>query len=267
MGNDLVHDDDSFGRSERPNNRPRHYLKWTASDGWHDQDDLAPPEILVLVKLSSFLQRWTKVDGRNVPTTITDHPLPDINELNASIPENEWPIGRNGEKKPPFKHYCGFTLVNPVTGTQYFFANSTIGVQLLYNDMDESVSTVRAIRGDRCFPIVKLGQTSWTSRKWGSVLRPHFEILQWKVLGGGNTGDQVSAPAPAPQLTGPVLERTPEEPKPTATPTSTQPRQPKKPITVSAYTQAVMGALPDSKPVTTDELLDDSLENLPWDDQ
>jgi hypothetical protein len=267
MSNDLVGGDDGFGHSERPN-RPRHYLKWTASEGWHDQDGLPPPEILVLVKLSSFLQRWTKVDDRNVATTITEHPLPDINELNEAIPKAEWPVGRKGEKEPPFKHYCGFKLVNPVAGTQYFYANSTAGAQLLYDDMDESVSTVRALRGDRCFPVVKLGQTSWTSKKWGSVLRPHFEILQWKVLGGGNGGDQVPAPAPAPQLTGPVLEPTPEvKPEPTATSTSTQPRQPKKPITVSAYTQAVMGALPDAKPVTTEELLDDSLENLPWDNQ
>jgi len=118
MSNDLVHDDDGFGRSDRPNSQPRHYLKWTAGEGWQDQDGLAPPEVLVLVKLSSFLRRWAKIDGRNVPTTITDHPLPDINELNENVPKAEWPIGRNGEKEPPFKHYCGFTLVNPVAGTQ-----------------------------------------------------------------------------------------------------------------------------------------------------
>jgi hypothetical protein len=130
---------------------------------------------------------------------------------------------------------------------------------------------MRAFRGDRCVPIVKPAQISWTSRKWGTILRPHLQILRWKVLGGGNGGGQVLATPPAPQLTGPVLESTPDlKPEPAATPSSTQPRQPKRPITVSAYTQAVMtaqtgvNAIADAKPVTTEEYLDDSLDDLPY---
>ena len=53
-----------------------------------------------------FLQRWTKDGDRNIPTTIDAKPLPDLDALNADIPETEWPTRRDGKTEPPFKHYC-----------------------------------------------------------------------------------------------------------------------------------------------------------------
>src|SRR6476619_3987233 len=109
---------DGFGGARRAK-RPRQYLKWDDANGWRDRDDVRPSEVLVLVGVCEFLQRWSKDGDRNVSTTIDDLPLPDLETLNESIPVAEWPIGRDGKKELPFKYNVGFTLVDPATGMSF----------------------------------------------------------------------------------------------------------------------------------------------------
>lgn len=258
----LDDDDDGFG--SRPNRRTRHYVKWDDANGWRDNDELPLPDVLVLLGICEFLRRWTKDGDKNIPTDITDRPLPDVDLLNESIPVAEWPIGRDGKKEPPFKHYCGFTLVGPTTGTMYSYSNCTWGASQLYDDINEAVTTMRVMRGAKCVPVVKPSQRPMNSKRFGKVMRPHLEILDWKILGGN--GNAIPPQAPTPQLSGPSTPApapknlTSEAPKPALT----QQAKPKKPVPLSDYTLAVMG---DVKPVTTAELLNDLLGNLPWDDQ
>jgi hypothetical protein len=244
---------DGFGGARRTK-RPRQYLKWDDANGWRDRDDLRPPEVLVLMSVCEFLQRWSKDGDRNVSTVIEDLPLPDLETLNDSIPAAEWPVGRDGKKEPPFKYNVGFTLVDPATGMSFFYSNSTWGARALYDDMNEAVMTMRALRGVKCVPVVRLGKRPRKSKRYGSVIGPDMSIVGWKTLGGGG-GDNALPVQPAPQLAGPAEEQTPL-PEPEAPP---QPRPAKRPITVSEYTLAMMG---EPNPVKTEEYMNDALEDL-----
>jgi hypothetical protein len=98
------------------------------------------------------------------------------------------------------------------------------------------------------------------SKKFGKVPRPHFEILDWKQIGDGGSA---LPPSPAPQLPGPTSTPTPEAPAPEAPkPTPTQKAKSKKPISLADYTLAAMGEV---KKPTTEERLNDSLDDLPFD--
>jgi hypothetical protein len=254
--------DDGFGGPLCPSPRPRQYLKWDDINGWRDRDGLPPPELLLLVAISDFLQRWIKDGDRNVPIIIENEPLPDLNELNQKIPLEDWPEGRNGQKEPPFKHYVGITLVDPATGAQYFYSNSTAGAHQLYDDMYEAVSTMRALRGTKCIPIVKPKTRPMKTRKWGMILRPHLEIVGWKTPGDG--GNAIPAQPPTPRLTPPTAASspTPTPPAPISAPAATfssptvQPRRAKPPVQLSEHTLSVMG---DVKPLSLSEELNDEI--------
>jgi len=251
MANDLTsfNGDDGFGEFRR---RSRHYAKWDDVNGWQDRDGVPLPDILVLLGIYEFYRRWTKDGDRNIPTDITDKPLPDLAALNADIPAMEWPTGRDGKKEPPFKHYYGFTLVSPVTGAMYSYSNSTWGASQLYDDMDEAVTSMRAMRGTKCVPIVTLSQRPMNSKRFGKVMRPHLEIIDWKTLGGD--GNAIPPQAPTPQLTNSSATPAP----------GTQAAKSKKPIPLSDYTLATMG---DVKPVSTAEFINDSLDDLSWNEK
>jgi hypothetical protein len=111
---------------------------------------------------------------------------------------------------------------------------------------------MRMLRGARVMPLVTLSSKPMkTKYKMGE--RPDFQIVSWH-LPGGDEG-LLAAPAPtSPQLSGPA-EAQPTQPNaPKADPISSGP-QPKPPV------NATLGGMGDVKPVTSGEVLDDS---IPW---
>jgi hypothetical protein len=52
----------------------------------------------MVVGYVTILRRWKD----NKPEDITEHPLPDPEELNATIPQSEWDIGLDGRPRKPW---------------------------------------------------------------------------------------------------------------------------------------------------------------------
>jgi hypothetical protein len=264
--------DDGFSDSPSSNQTMRSsYLRWTEQLHWIDRDGLPPPSPMLVHGVGESVRRWRTVDGVKQPEDITTKPLPDPEELNRTTPQSEWERQLDGSMGAGWKHEVFFYLVNLGTGERYTFSNSTSGAHIAWDLLHEAVITMRALRGTRCFPLVNLTERPMKSkyRPGGMGMRPHFEIVDWKVPGGDPAA---ISPKPTPQIAAPTPTPTPT-PAPTPTPTSTatpattppaQPRQPKQPVNLSEYTKAVMG---DVKPVTTEEFLNDSLDGLPWDQQ
>src|SRR5262249_24469516 len=134
-------------------------------------------------------------------------------------------------------------------------------------------------------PVVKLRDKPFKKRGvWGK--RPYFDIIGWKAPGDGG---QTLPASSTPQLSGPAAAQpTPSalqassapsaspvnDPRPHPIPApETKSASARRPVTLSTYTKAVMTGTPpipgmtDVKPPTTEELLDDSLEDLPWDSE
>jgi hypothetical protein len=249
--------DDGFSDAPSPTQTVRspNFLRWTEQLHWVDRDGMAPPSPLLVHGVGESVRRWRTLGGKKEPEDIVEKPLPDPEELNRTTPQPEWERQLDGSVGAGWKHEVFVYLVNLGTGARYTYSNNTAGAHIAWDALREAVITVRALRGDKCYPLVNLTERPMKSkfRPSGMGMRPHFEVIDWKTPGGGDT-TTVAASPPTQQIAAPA----PAAPAPSA-----QLRQPKQPIPLSEYTRAVMG---DVKKPTTEELLNDSLVDLPWDE-
>src|SRR5262249_55301223 len=148
-------DDDGFSGSVTDGKLIKgQILRWNETNGWTDRDGLRPPEILLVLACTEALQRWK---NKQPLETITAKPLPEIDALNASIPMQEWEPGLDGKPKPPWVRQFVVYLIDAATAGFYTYLNSTIGARIAWDHLRERVITMRALRGTRVVPLVKLG--------------------------------------------------------------------------------------------------------------
>ena len=127
------------------------------------------------------LQRWK---GKKAES-ITTKPLPSPEELNASVPMAEWEPGIDGKLKPPWAHVAIVYLIDPRTAGLFTYLNSTIGAHIAWDVLREKVRTMRALRGERVLALVRLSTRPMKTTNFGMKTRPEFEIVGWRLLGGG----------------------------------------------------------------------------------
>ncbi|MGY8682663.1 hypothetical protein Q2941_33520 [Bradyrhizobium sp. UFLA05-153] len=256
-------DDDGFSSSSSSSGRGHDFLRWNAEDQWIDRDGCEAPSPMLVVKVDEILRMWK--DDR--PTDITTKPLPDPDELNAKIPVGEWEKGVDDKPRPPWAHYVVIYLVNPETATKYIYAAPTVGAHIAYEQLKESVTTMRMLRNARVIPLIKLSSRPMRT-KYKMSERPHFEIIGWHAPGDG--GEALAAPT-APQLPGPAAaerppvtteasRRQPSEPKDDPISSGPQP-QPKRSAKPKPPINATLDAMGAVKPATSAEILDD---DIPW---
>jgi hypothetical protein len=240
------YDDDGFGHSLQFSDRLIKGLhgRWTDSKGWHDRDDLPIPCPLLVVGVTTALQRWKD----KVPKVITEKPLPDPATLNASIPISEWEIGLDGKPRPPWALVFVVYMVNIQSGQTYTALNSTTGWRMAYEALAEAVTVKRMLHGGaRMLPLVDL-QSRPFKTQFGLRTRPHLQIVDWRSAGGAaplpatETAPQLAAPAP--KTTKDILDEF------------------AKPAAESHPAKAAAGGLTDPpKAVSSEEFFDDS---IPW---
>jgi hypothetical protein len=178
-------DGDYFGRLIKGTRLKFIDKVWTATDGTplHENDQF------LVAGTGHALQRW--VDG--LPEVITDKPLPDVKELNTSIPKAEWPIGKfSGQPEPPWKHVFYVYLVRTGDGALFTYINGTSGTRVGYTRLKERIKTMGLLRGQSTLPVVKLSWAMMNS-DFGPRPRPDFIIIEWRDL-GGNQPVQIEPP-------------------------------------------------------------------------
>jgi hypothetical protein len=161
MGNELTPHgaeapNDGFHGSNSGPTIGRNYVKWTDNNGWSDRDGLPLPKNMVVIAVDEALQKWKD----NKSELIRDKPLPNLDELNAAIPKNEWETGRDNQPRKPWEHIVIFFLVNPTTAEIYPYSSATLGAHIAYDALREQVCTMRALRGARVLPVVKSQRTA-----------------------------------------------------------------------------------------------------------
>jgi hypothetical protein len=166
---------------------------------WKDADELTPPPQLLVVGSTRALQCWS--DSKPVDTIVEqpDEPLPDVDELNAQIPEKEWEPGLDGKPRPPWQLNYVVYLINVETADTYTFLNSTTGARIAFERLTDKIEMMQRLRGNGVAPIVKLDSRPMKTN-FGTKQRPEFTIIEFRDLGGG--GDQQPAqPAQLPPPT------------------------------------------------------------------
>jgi hypothetical protein len=194
--------DDGFGYSLQFSDRliKGLHARWTDSKAWHDRDGLSVPSPLLVVGVTTALQRWEN----KVPEVIVEKPLPDLDALNTSIPMSKWETGLDGKPRPPWALVFVVYMVDIQSGQTYTALNSTTGWRMAYEALCEAVTVKRMLHGGvRMLPIVDL-QSRPFKTSFGMRSRPHLHIVDWRSadvkapLPAAKTTPQLNAPAPAP---------------------------------------------------------------------
>jgi len=166
---------------------------WSAKD----ETELPPDKGYVALSTALALQRW---ENRLPAETIIKRPgelLPDVDDLNKKIPQKKWEKDDDGKPHPPWQKQYVVYLLDPATAAVFTFLNSTKGAEIAVERLKHRVKLMRALRGDRVVPVVKLDSKPM-STQFGVKERPEFTILDWRELGGSLSGvpviKQIGAP-------------------------------------------------------------------------
>jgi hypothetical protein len=151
---------------------------------WSTKDGATPPKQLLALATTTVLQLWE--DKMPVETIIkrSGQPWPDVDELNAKIPEENWEIGLDGEPRPPWQKQFVVYLLDPNSAAKFTFANGTVGARIAVANLKDQIKWMRAMRGDNVVPLVELSNKPMKT-KFGQKLRPDFKIVGWRNLGVG----------------------------------------------------------------------------------
>jgi hypothetical protein len=153
---------------------------------WQNRDGVALPAGMRLLALHTAraLQRWE--DKRPTQTIIESEgsPLPDLDALNAEIPESQWEIGLDGNPRPPWsKQYVAYFLDIDDAGL-YTYGNATIGARIAVLELEEKLRWMKVLRGENCLPLIKLACCPMKTR-FGVQQRPSFPVIEWRRISGG----------------------------------------------------------------------------------
>jgi hypothetical protein len=174
------------------------------ADGrWSTKEGLVLPGDLPLLAVGTTraLQRW---EARMPVDTMLEkpgEPLPDVDDLNASIPESEWELGLDGKPKPPWGLQHVVYLLNTHDAASYTYLNSTTGARIAVERLAEKVGRMRMLRGAKVLPVVTLGSAQMKT-KYGTKARPDFIIVDWRDF--GPTTPALPSPSTTPALGSPV---------------------------------------------------------------
>jgi hypothetical protein len=148
---------------------------------WLDRDGIPVPDIeYIPFDVKKVVQRWQN----QIPIEpITEHPLPDIDKLNALVPEEERELGIDGKPRPPYELNYIVYLLNPHDASVLTSINSTMGQRIAFERLVDRITYMRALSGDRVVPIVRLSSAQMKTR-YGVKMRPDFKIIHWRELGG-----------------------------------------------------------------------------------
>jgi hypothetical protein len=202
--------DDGFGGDDDGADRLIQGAILACVDGvWSCRDGTPIPENMRLVAPSttSALQRWEDERPVEIIRKQPGKPLPDLDEKNAEIPEDEWEQGLNGEPRPPWQHVHVVYLLDPRDASVYTYVNGTVGARIAVEKLKDKVKWMRALRGSNVCPIVELAARAMKT-KFGVKRRPEFQVVEWRDFGGPAA---IAVSSSTPQIGKPVAEPTSKE--------------------------------------------------------
>jgi hypothetical protein len=176
---------DGFDETEANDRVIQGELLKCVDGNWTDRDGLPVPEKAQLLALSTatIIQHWQ--NGRPIETIVKRPgvPLPDVDELNAKIPQSEWEEGVDGNPRPPWQLNKLVYLLDETTAERFTYASGTIGAQIAVENLRTRVKDMRFMRGATVLPVVELSCKPMKT-KFGTKLRPEFKIVGWRDADG-----------------------------------------------------------------------------------
>jgi hypothetical protein len=174
-------------------------IKFTNEAAWETRDgDVIDSDLeLIAVDITRVVQKWC--DGKPEETIILEpgQKFPDIEEMNEKIPRDEWAEGPDGQLRGPWQAQHILYLLDPATMDKFSFPTGTTGGKIAIGDLRDKILWMRRTRGSNVYAVVTLSDTHMKTR-FGGRQRPHFKIVKWTRLGGGEGGEVQALPPPTP---------------------------------------------------------------------
>ena len=175
-------------------------VKFTNEATWitRDGEELSGTLELIAFNVIRVVQKWA--DGQPIETHVLQpgEKFPNLEELNANVPQNEWRVGPDGKPHGPWQAQYLVYLLNPDTAERFTYATGTIGGGIAVHDLVDRVSSMRKIRGEQVYAVVSPSAAPMKTR-YGTRPRPQFVIKRWVGL----SSDGALPPTEPPALSGP----------------------------------------------------------------
>jgi hypothetical protein len=149
---------------------------------------------MIVAATAHAIQKWAFDRPEETIVETPDRPLPDLGELNAATPQEQWEDDLNGNPKPPYVHQFVGYLVDPRDASVYTFINSTAGAEVAITMLESRIARMRALSGRRVAAVVELGERVVSKRY--NKLGPMFHIVDWLPLDGGPAPVASAGPRP-----------------------------------------------------------------------
>jgi hypothetical protein len=161
-------------------------VKFTNEASWVTGagEELSPDLELLVIDVGRVVQKWQ--DGNPVETIILapGQKFPDIEKLNAKVPQKEWEEGPDSKPRGPWQSQHVVYLLDPRTMARYTWPTGTTGGAICTRDIVDRVGWMRKFRGAHIHPVVQLTDVHMRTR-FGGRQRPYFNIKKWVSLDGG----------------------------------------------------------------------------------
>jgi hypothetical protein len=176
--NDLV-SHDGFDLYDEPDARLVQGTIAKFADGkWTIDGNPWPGTALVAVDCLRVIQRWKD----QKPIEVIREPLPDLEQLNKSVPVQEWELDLNGQPRPPYQLYLAIYGLDLKSMARFTIINSTIGLRIAFGHLVDSVRMARRVRGNHVLAVFKLGSAPMKTR-FGLKQRPDFPVIDFVQFG------------------------------------------------------------------------------------
>jgi hypothetical protein len=163
-------------------------IKFTNEATWvtSDDDEVPPGLELIVVDVSRIVQRWKERQPIETIVLAPGQKFPNINTLNAEVPQKEWEEGPDGKPRGPWQAQFVVYLLNQKTMDRFTWPTGTTGGGIAVRDLVERTNWMRKFRGPHVYPVVALADIYMRTR-FGGRQRPHFEIKRWVKVSDDGT--------------------------------------------------------------------------------
>jgi hypothetical protein len=172
-------------------------IKFSNEGAWitRDGDELSKTLELIATGVVRVVQKWQ--DQKPVETIILEpgQPFPDIEELNASVPREEWEEDFNGNPRGPWQAQHILYLLDLSTMEKFTFPTATYGGRAAIRELRDKLVWMQRLRGVNVSPVVTLSEMFMNTR-FGGRQRPFFKIVRWVQLGGEGEVAMQAVPGP-----------------------------------------------------------------------
>jgi hypothetical protein len=183
------YEDGIEGGEERANDRIIQgvLLKFTNEAAWvtSDGEEVSADLELVAVDIIRVVQRWHDAKPLETRVLKPGEKFPDVNALNAAVPQAEWSEGPDGRPRGPWQAQHLTYLLDPRTMGKYTYATGTVGGAIAVRDLVDRTQWMRKFRGANVYPVITLDDMFMATR-FGGRQRPFFNIKRWVSLADGD---------------------------------------------------------------------------------